>query len=70
MKRLAILVSFSGEGGVERVIKVLAGELCKHLEVDLLTLRFEGGHARDLPPINPLKNGKLYFQMKLLLLLY
>jgi glycosyltransferase involved in cell wall biosynthesis len=50
MKRLAILVSFSGEGGVERVIKVLAGELCKHLEVDLLTLRFEGGHARDLPP--------------------
>lgn len=49
MKKLAILVSYSGAGGVERVINLLADELRHKVEIDLLTIKFEGPHARSLP---------------------
>jgi glycosyltransferase involved in cell wall biosynthesis len=49
MKRLAVLCSFSGDGGVERVVKLLCAEFAKTLPVDLLTLKLSGGHAGDLP---------------------
>lgn len=49
MKRLAILCSYSGEGGVERVVNLLAAELIKHVQVDLLTLKFRGPHTASVP---------------------
>lgn len=52
MKRLAVLISLSGEGGVERMVlnlvRVFAGE--PGLAVDLVLLREESRHLRDLPP--------------------
>src|SRR5690606_28585036 len=45
----AVLCSFSGDGGVERVVKLLCAEFAKVLPVDLLTLKLGGGHADDLP---------------------
>ncbi|WP_084197248.1 glycosyltransferase [Solimonas soli] len=49
MKRLAILVSYSGEGGVERVVNLLAGEFASEVAVDLLTIKFRGPHVRHVP---------------------
>lgn len=48
--RLAILCSYSGEGGVERVVNLLSGELARHVSVDLLTLKFRGPHIEAVPP--------------------
>ncbi len=52
MKRLAVLISLSGEGGVERMVlnllRVFAAE--PGLAVDLVLLREESRHLRDLPP--------------------
>lgn len=48
-KKLAILVSYSGDGGVERVINLLAAECARHVAVDLLTLKFRGRHLQSLP---------------------
>lgn len=49
MRRLAILVSYSGSGGVERVVNLLAGELAKSVPVDLLTIKFKGPHTAQIP---------------------
>lgn len=45
MKRLAVLISFSGDGGVERMVTNLCAEFAQHVRVDLLALKFGGGHA-------------------------
>ena len=49
MKRLAILISFSGDGGVERMILNLCAEFVRHVHVDLLALKLDGGHAGRIP---------------------
>lgn len=49
MKRLAILISFSGDGGVERMILNLCAEFVRHVQVDLLALKLDGGHASRVP---------------------
>lgn len=47
---LAVLISFSGEGGVERMVLNLLEEFARRgRRVDLLTIRAEGRHLRDLP---------------------
>ena len=49
-QRLAILASFSGQGGVERMVLNLVREFARRgLTVDLLPIRAEGAHFRDLP---------------------
>lgn len=50
MKRLAVLISFSGDGGVERMVTNLCAEFAQHVQVDLLALRAEGRHASRIPP--------------------
>ncbi|MDD3764205.1 MAG: glycosyltransferase [Nevskiales bacterium] len=58
MKRLGVLISFSGDGGVERMVANLCSEFARHVHVDLLTIRAEGGHvARISSEVNmmPLK---------------
>lgn len=49
MKRLGVLISFSGDGGVERMVTNLCAEFANHVQVDLLTIRDEGGHASRVP---------------------
>lgn len=50
-RRIAVLASFSGHGGVERMVLNLVREFARRgLPVDLLPIRAEGGHFRDLPP--------------------
>ncbi|NGY05400.1 glycosyltransferase [Solimonas terrae] len=49
MPHLAILVSYSGAGGVERVINLLAGELAQKVRVDLLTIKQQGPHVDGIP---------------------
>jgi glycosyltransferase involved in cell wall biosynthesis len=44
-KRLAVFISFSGDGGVERMITNLCAEFAKTVHVDLLALKLGGGHA-------------------------
>lgn len=46
---LAILCSYSGDGGVERVVNLLSAELAQKVAVDLLTLKFQGPHAASVP---------------------
>ncbi|HKJ76034.1 MAG TPA: glycosyltransferase [Gammaproteobacteria bacterium] len=47
---VAILASFSGQGGVERMVLNLVREFARRgLRVDLLPIRAEGAHFRDLP---------------------
>lgn len=47
---IAILISYSGDGGMERVANLLiAGFLEAGLQVDVLVLRREGGHFAALP---------------------
>lgn len=48
--RVAVLISLSGDGGVERMVLNLAGQFAAQgVATDLLTLRMEGGHAENLP---------------------
>ena len=48
--RIAILLSYSGDGGVERMINhLIAGLLAAGHPVDVLVLKTRGGHFRDLP---------------------
>ena len=49
MKRLAVLISFSGDGGVERMVINLCAEFVRHVEVDLLAIRADGGHVERIP---------------------
>jgi glycosyltransferase involved in cell wall biosynthesis len=48
---LAVLISLSGEGGVERMVLNLVCELARlGLSIDLLVIREESAHLADLPP--------------------
>lgn len=49
MKRLAVFISFSGDGGVERMVTNLCAEFANHVHVDLLALKLSGGHASRIP---------------------
>ncbi|MEW6676314.1 MAG: glycosyltransferase [Pseudomonadota bacterium] len=51
MKRLAVLISFSGEGGVERMVFNLVAEFARQpgLAVDLVLLRDNSQHLGTLP---------------------
>jgi len=50
--RLAVLISFSGEGGVERMVTNLVLEFARRpdLEVDLVLLRDDSRHLQVVPP--------------------
>lgn len=48
-KRLAVLISFSGDGGVERMVTNLCAEFAQHVDVDLLALKASGGHVSRIP---------------------
>lgn len=49
-RRIAVLASFSGQGGVERMVLNLVREFARRgLQIDLLPIRAEGAHFRDLP---------------------
>jgi len=50
VKRLGVLISFSGDGGVERMITNLCAELANEVQVDLLAIKSAGGHASRVPP--------------------
>lgn len=50
MKRLGVLISFSGDGGVERMVTNLCAEFANTVQVDLLTIKSAGGHASRVPP--------------------
>ncbi|MEW6166347.1 MAG: glycosyltransferase [Pseudomonadota bacterium] len=50
MKRLGVVISFSGDGGVERMVINLCAEFAKHVQVDLLAIRAGGGHVERIPP--------------------
>ncbi len=48
--RLAVVIAFSGDGGVERMVLNLAeGIAARGIEVDLVTIRQHGRHLRELP---------------------
>ena len=48
--RIAVLASFSGEGGVERMVMNLVREFARReIAVDLLTIRAASAHFQDLP---------------------
>ena len=49
-KRLGVMISFSGDGGVERMVTNLCAEFAQHVQVDLLALKLDGGHAARIPP--------------------
>jgi len=49
MKRLAVLISFSGDGGVERMVANLCAEFAREVQVDLLAIKSAGGHASRIP---------------------
>jgi glycosyltransferase involved in cell wall biosynthesis len=49
MKRLGVVISFSGDGGVERMVINLCAEFAEHVQVDLLAIRAEGGHVERIP---------------------
>ena len=51
MSRLAVFVSFSGQGGVERmIVNLIRGLVDKGCAIDLLLLRQQGPHLARLPP--------------------
>ncbi|MGQ0621868.1 MAG: glycosyltransferase [Panacagrimonas sp.] len=50
MKRVGVLISFSGDGGVERMVTNLCAEFVRYVHVDLLALKLDGGHASRIPP--------------------
>ncbi len=48
--RLAVLMSFSGEGGVERMVMNLVREFAtRDIDVDLLPIRADSAHLDDIP---------------------
>lgn len=47
--RLGVFISFSGDGGVERMVTQLCAEFVHHVDVDLLALKIEGGHVQRIP---------------------
>lgn len=49
--KIAVLISFSGQGGVERMVMNLVRELAKKesFAIDLLTIRASGPHLKDVP---------------------
>ncbi|MBA4741623.1 MAG: glycosyltransferase [Azoarcus sp.] len=50
MSRLAVLVSFSGEGGVERMmLNLVEAIVARGIEVDLLAIRADSAHLAALP---------------------
>lgn len=50
LRRLSVLMSFSGAGGVERMMVNLLSEMAKQLEqIDLLLLRDNSPHLQSLP---------------------
>lgn len=49
MKRLGVLISFSGDGGVERMATNLCAEFAREVQVDLLAIKSAGGHASRVP---------------------
>jgi glycosyltransferase involved in cell wall biosynthesis len=49
MKRLGVVISFSGDGGVERMVINLCTAFAQHVQVDLLAIRAEGGHVERIP---------------------
>jgi len=52
MKKLAVLASFSGEGGVERMLLNLVTEFCRRdLHIDLLSIKTSSQHLQDLPSV-------------------
>ncbi|NKF21652.1 glycosyltransferase [Solimonas marina] len=48
-KRLGVLISFSGDGGVERMVTNLCAEFAHDVDVDLLAIKSAGGHAARIP---------------------
>lgn len=58
LRRLAVLISFSGDGGVERMITNLCAEFARHVQVDLLAIKGGGGHASRIPATVNLINLK------------
>jgi len=49
--RLAVLVAFTGDGGVENMItNLLHGFVAAGVEVDLILLKARGGHLERIPP--------------------
>ena len=51
MSRLAVFISFSGEGGVERmVLNLIEGFAARGVQVDLLAIRADSAHLGTLPP--------------------
>ncbi len=49
--RLAVLVAFTGDGGVENMItNLLHGFVAEGMEVDLVLLKARGGHLERIPP--------------------
>ncbi|MFT4047684.1 MAG: glycosyltransferase [Solimonas sp.] len=49
MKRLGVVISFSGDGGVERMVANLCAEFVRDVRVDLLAIKSAGGHASRIP---------------------
>ena len=50
-RRLAVLVAFTGDGGVENMItNLLRGFVAAGVPVDLLLLKARGGHLERIPP--------------------
>ena len=50
-KKLAVFISFSGEGGVERMVSTLIGQFCAQgFDVDVLLAKARGGHLANLTP--------------------
>jgi len=48
-QRLAIFISFSGDGGVERMVMNLLREFCRHeIDIDLLTIRAQSRHLQQI----------------------
>ena len=58
-KKLAVFISFSGEGGVERMVSTLIGEFCTQgFSVDVLLAKARGEHLQRLTPsTNKIKLG-------------
>ena len=58
-KKLAVFISFSGEGGVERMVSTLIQAFTeRQYEVDLLLIKARGGHLQALPEaVNKIKLG-------------
>lgn len=50
-RRLAVLISFSGQGGVERMVMNLLRQFARYsgLEIDLLLIRAQGPHLANIP---------------------